>query len=342
MYKKFLCIALILLTLFSITACSKGKPNATLVDQNGDSIVFDKYSPNSHLPFELEIPSNYIETAPYIYAVLNENNEIISYKKLVFQTNSKDYSFEDCDESGNILEPPSTEPPTTEPPTTEPPTTEPPTTEPPVVLKSITLSKTKLTLTAGNKEKISFTMDPKDYDGVTPKWSSSNEKIAKVKDGTITAVAAGSAEIKVTVEDKVAICKVTVKAKAPSVVKTTGIKISKGSLTLTVDNSSTITAEVSPSNATDKSITWSSSNTKVATVSGGKITAKGVGTATITAKASGGQTKTCTVTVQAKTVPTTGISLSKNSFVSDNTKSSRLVSSVYAEFLDIISLILSI
>ena len=301
MYKKILCIVLILLTLLSITACSKSEPNAMLVDKNGNSIVFDKYSPDTHLPFDVEIPSNYIETAPYVYAVLNENNEIVSYKKLIFQADTKNYVFEDCDENGNLIETP----------TTEPPTTEPPTTEPPIVLKSITLNKTELTLTVGSTSKVFITPNPEDYDISAQKWESSNEKVATIKNGTITAVATGSAEIKVTLEDKVAVCKVTVKAKTPEVIKTTGIKISKSSLSLTVGDTSTITAEVSPSNATDKKVTWTSSNTKVATVSNGKITAKGEGTATITAKTSGGQTKTCTVTVKKKTVATTGISLSK-------------------------------
>ncbi|WP_368501473.1 Ig-like domain-containing protein [uncultured Cloacibacillus sp.] len=81
-------------------------------------------------------------------------------------------------------------------------------------------------------------------------------------------------------------------------------------MTLNVGGSSTLTATVSPSNATDKTVTWTTSSASVATVSGGKVTAVGAGTATITATTSGGQKATCTVTVR---VPVTGISISRSS-----------------------------
>ena len=47
------------------------------------------------------------------------------------------------------------------------------------------------------------------------------------------------------------------------------------SLTMTEGESQTLTATVSPNNATDQSVTWTSSNTTVATVSSsGVVTAK--------------------------------------------------------------------
>ena len=61
----------------------------------------------------------------------------------------------------------------------------------------------------------------------------------------------------------------------------------------------TLTATVTPDNATDKTVAWTSSNDAVATVdANGVVTAKAEGTATITATADG-KTATCTVTVKA-------------------------------------------
>lgn len=60
----------------------------------------------------------------------------------------------------------------------------------------------------------------------------------------------------------------------------------------------TLSATVTPEDATDKTITWSSSDEKVATVDGGKVTGVAEGSATITATTkSGDKTATCTVTV---------------------------------------------
>lgn len=88
-----------------------------------------------------------------------------------------------------------------------------------------------------------------------------------------------------------------------------GIALDKSSVTLKKGETASLTATVSPSDATDKTVTYTSSNAKVATVSSnGKITAVGGGTATVTAKA-GGKTAACKVTV---TVAQTGIKPSGN------------------------------
>lgn len=90
-------------------------------------------------------------------------------------------------------------------------------------------------------------------------------------------------------------------SEAPEVVAVTGVKLDKTTLTLDAGDSAQLTATVSPSNATNKSVTWSASNSNVS-VSGGKVTAKTAGKAVITVTtADGGYTAQCNVTINEST-----------------------------------------
>jgi len=82
------------------------------------------------------------------------------------------------------------------------------------------------------------------------------------------------------------------------VVNVTGVTLNNSSLNLNVGTNATLVANVSPSNASNKNVTWESNNTNVATVNNGVVTSVGVGNATITVKtADGNHTATCNVTV---------------------------------------------
>ena len=99
------------------------------------------------------------------------------------------------------------------------------------------------------------------------------------------------------------------------VYKVTEVKLDKDSLSLEVGGTATLTATITPNNATNPNVTWSSDNQNVATVDqNGEVTAVSAGTATITVTtADGGYKDTCPVTVTAATVPVTGVSLNKDS-----------------------------
>lgn len=127
------------------------------------------------------------------------------------------------------------------------------------------------------------------------KWSTSDEKIATVANGTVTGVAVGEATITATCGDKTATCKVTVKAATKPCTKVT---LDKTTAELKPTETVTLTATTDPKDTTDK-LTWSTSDAKVATVVDGKVTAVAAGTATITATC-GTQTATCAVTVKAE------------------------------------------
>ena len=105
----------------------------------------------------------------------------------------------------------------------------------------------------------------------------------------------------------------TVSAWVPTTIPATGISLSPSSLTLTVGDRSGFSATVSPSNATNRTVTWSSSNTSVAGVTNaGMIIANNPGTATITARTHNGHTASRTVTVR---VPSSGGGSSSNATI---------------------------
>ena len=171
-----------------------------------------------------------------------------------------------------------------------------------VDVEKVSLNKSATTLTEGESETLTATITPSNATGdKTVKWSSSNEAVATVdSNGKVTAKKAGTAVITATSSNgKTAGCTVTVKQKEIAI---TGISLNKSTTSLTEGESETLTATITPSNATgDKTVKWSSSNEAVATVdSNGKVTAKKAGTAVITATSSNGKTAGCTVTVKQK------------------------------------------
>jgi hypothetical protein len=88
-------------------------------------------------------------------------------------------------------------------------------------------------------------------------------------------------------------------------VPVSGVALNKSSISLAIGGTETLTATVSPSDATNKDVGWSSSNTNVATVTYGTVTAVSAGSSTITVTtADGGKTAQCTVTVTGTTTPT--------------------------------------
>ena len=182
-----------------------------------------------------------------------------------------------------------------------------------VNVTEVTLDKTELTLTEGETETLTATVKPDNADNKKVKWSSDKTDVATVDGaGRVTAVKAGEATVTVTTEDggKTASCKVTVKAKAVNV---TEVTLDRAELTLTEGEAETLTATVKPDNADNKKVTWSSDKTDVATVDGaGKVTAVKAGEAVVTVTTEdGGKTATCKVTVKAKVVPVTGVSLDR-------------------------------
>lgn len=180
----------------------------------------------------------------------------------------------------------------------------------------VKLDKTEANVTVDGQITLKVTVSPDNAGNKEVEWSSSDSTIASVdNNGVVTGHKAGTATITVKTKDggKTATCKVTVTDK---VVAVTEVKLEKTTAEMKVGDTLTLTATVTPDNATNKKVTWKSDKTDIADVdANGKVTAKAKGTATITVTTEdGGKTAKCVVTVDEKapeTVPVTGITLDK-------------------------------
>ena len=168
----------------------------------------------------------------------------------------------------------------------------------PVAVSSVGLNSTSITLKNIRNYKLTATVSPSNASNKTITWTSSNGNVAKVdQNGNVTAVNEGTATITAKSNNgKTATCKVTVIN--PASVAVSSVGLNSTSITLKNIRNYKLTATVSPSNASNKTITWTSSNSNVARVDvNGNVTAVNAGTATITAKSNNGKTTTCKVTV---------------------------------------------
>ena len=138
-------------------------------------------------------------------------------------------------------------------------------------------------------------------------WISSDPEVAKVDNGTVTAISAGTAEITaisknqedclpLVTSNSVVITVVDLGVVVPVPVR--GIALSPTELDLTTGHTYALSIEWYPENATNKTVSWVSSDDTVATVSDGLVTAVGGGSATITVTTADGEyTATCAVKV---------------------------------------------
>lgn len=159
---------------------------------------------------------------------------------------------------------------------------------------AVTLGSRELTIYKGASVPLSLTVTPEDFtDAVT--WRTTDSNVVEVSDtGVVKAKNLGTATVKVTVGNVSASCKVTVQQPV------TGITLNKTSLTLEALETDQLTANVRPSTAIDRRVSWSSSAPDIVSVDeNGRITTLKKGRAVITAAAMDGSgvKGTCTVTV---------------------------------------------
>ena len=173
------------------------------------------------------------------------------------------------------------------------------------------VTPSRIEIIEGESAVLSASVSPEAASDRAVAWSPSDRSVATVdKAGTVHGLRPGTATVTATAEGKSGTCAVTVKAKAVNV---TEVTLDRTELTLTEGETETLTATVRPDNADNKKVTWSSDKTEIATVDGaGKVTAVKPGEAVVTVTTEdGGKTATCKVTVKAKAIGVTEVTLDR-------------------------------
>ncbi len=172
--------------------------------------------------------------------------------------------------------------------------------------------------------------------GVTPSnaynreviWSSSDESIAKVENGKVTAVNPGTAAITVKTVDG----GFTKSIEFTVVLPVERVELNPKEEQLVTGELTKLVATVYPENATNKNVIWTTSDDSVVTVQNGIITAVGAGTATIEViTEDGGHTSSCTVTVAEPVVNVTEVSLDTEEWIIGDGETVSLTATVYPE-----------
>lgn len=173
-----------------------------------------------------------------------------------------------------------------------------------VAVYSIELNARSVELSRGDTFTLEATVSPEDATNKSIIWSSSDDSVASVEDGVVSASEAGTAIISAEAGGKKATCLFTITVPVES------LTLNKTSLSLTENQKEQLTAYISPEDATNKDIAWSSSNTSVAVVdSDGEVLAIKKGACNITATL-GDISAECIVTVDSPEVPVSNIELS--------------------------------
>lgn len=174
-------------------------------------------------------------------------------------------------------------------------------------LTGITLNKQTLVLKQGNSADLKVAFQPYDASNQNLTWTSTDQTVATVENGKVTAKSAGTTTIQALAEEggHVAFCTVMVSEKD---IPVQSVEINVPNKILKVGETSQLSAIITPHNATTRDVKWESKSTAITVDSStGMITANNVGSAEITAIV-GGKQATCTITV-SDNIPVTDIKL---------------------------------
>lgn len=256
----------------------------TGVDKNG--LPLDINDDNSTLATKLA-------KGHFCISIVDENDQIVGFairlllNKVILQDGTSFFLNDYSGQSGNPI--------------------------PHIPVSGVTVLPGTFNITVGSTQQLQSTIEPPDATNKNINWSSSIESVASVNStGLVTALTNGTSVITATTVDgsfkDTSIATVTTLA--------TGVTISPTTFTIEIGDTQQLTANVLPTTASNKSVTWSSGSPTVASVnSTGLVTALTNGTSVITATTVDGShtnTSICTVDTAVQSVSVTPESLSLN------------------------------
>lgn len=173
----------------------------------------------------------------------------------------------------------------------------------PVAVTGVTLSDSTATLAPQETKTLTATIAPENATDKGVTWSKTGNNISIAADGlecVVTAVSDGEGTVTVTTDDGsfTATCTFTVS----STIAVTGVSLDESEIAVEVGESQTLTATITPANATNKTVTWSTSSQDVTLTPDGltcEVTGAAEGSAVVTVTTQDGSyTDTASVTVE--------------------------------------------
>ncbi len=173
----------------------------------------------------------------------------------------------------------------------------------------IKLSVPKTNLYVGKSITIDSSVVPSNATFKELTWTSSNTNVAAVSNGTIYGKGEGTAIIKVTSHHGITKSLMI----NVSAIKVTNITLSDSKRKINIGEEYALIARITPSDATNKKVTWTSSDNSIISVNEkGVVTPHKVGTATVTATTNNGKKASCSFTVTNEAIMPTSVSISKS------------------------------
>lgn len=192
-----------------------------------------------------------------------------------------------------------------------------------VDIESIEINKEQYDIIVGESTEISVTILPEKATYKDLYWSIEDPQIAQIDNGVVLGLKTGTTRVTAKTTDGTdltATCVVNVTNPVQS------ISLSKNLVELEAEESETITAICTPSNADDVTISWHSKDATIATVAEGRINAIRVGETEVVAKSVNGAEAICKVIVNPTIA--TSVKLNKNSLSLTTGNSDKLEATV--------------